>query len=73
VALLSLDEVGVEQEGQRLGRMRVVELELDAGADLLAVEPVIAALRQRDGLRPELASKLERALEMARGASEAAG
>ncbi len=73
VGILSLDDVAVELAGRELGRMRVVELELEAGSDPRAIEPVVAALRERDGLRPEPASKLERALEMARGEAEAAG
>jgi hypothetical protein len=34
---------------------------------------MVDALRSRDGLVPERDSKLERALELARGAAEAAG
>ena len=73
VGVLSLDDVTVEHEGRDVGTMRVVELEVDSGVSSEAIEPVFAALRERDGLRPEPASKLERALEMARGESEAAG
>lgn len=71
VAVLSLDRVWVEQDGRPLGEMRIVELELEAGIDPALSHSVMAALREREGLRPEPASKLERALEMARGASEA--
>jgi inorganic triphosphatase YgiF len=73
VAILSLDRVDVEQDGRPLGEMRIVELELEAGIDPAASHEVMEALLERDGLRPEPASKLERAQEMARGASEAAG
>jgi inorganic triphosphatase YgiF len=73
IGVLSLDQVVVEQAGRELGRMRIVELELEPGLDPVVGEPLIAALRGRDDLRPEPASKLERALEMARGASGEAG
>jgi inorganic triphosphatase YgiF len=69
IGVMSLDEVVVEQAGRELGRMRIVELELEAGLDPAIGEPLLAALRRRDDLQPEPASKLERALEMARGAS----
>ena len=73
VAVLSLDDVTVEHEGRDLGSMRVVELEVDSRVSSAVMEPVFVALRGRHGLRPEPASKLERALAMARGESEAAG
>jgi inorganic triphosphatase YgiF len=73
VAVLSLDDVTVEHDGRDMGAMRVVELEVDSAISSDAIEPVFAALRERDGLRPEPASKLERALEMVQRESEAAG
>jgi inorganic triphosphatase YgiF len=69
IGTLSLDEVVVERAGRELGRMRIVELELTTGLDPAVGRPLMDALRARDDLRPEPASKLERALEMARGAS----
>jgi inorganic triphosphatase YgiF len=74
VAILSLDRVRVERHGLELGELRVVELELLRGAssgDWLS--PVSDALVARPGLRPEPMSKLERALELAEGATGAAG
>ena len=72
-ALLSLDRVTVERDGVALGEMRVAELELDAGTPDWVRRAMVDALRSRDGLVPERDSKLERALELARGAAEAAG
>ncbi len=73
VAILSLDRVRVERRGRELGEMRVVELELDPGLAAPLQRAVVDALRGRAGLRPEPWSKLERALHLALGASEAAG
>jgi inorganic triphosphatase YgiF len=73
VAVLSLDRVVVEAHGREQGRQRVVELELEPGADRSASDAVVAALRRHPGLLPEPASKLELALAVARGATEAAG
>jgi inorganic triphosphatase YgiF len=73
VALLSLDRVVVERDGVALGDMRVVELELEPGIAEDTRGGLIGSLRARDGLEPEPESKLERALELARGAAEADG
>jgi inorganic triphosphatase YgiF len=71
VATLSLDRVGVERDGARLGGFAVVELELAAASRADALEGVVEALLARSGLAPDPLSKLERALELARGATGA--
>lgn len=63
---LSLDRVRVLHRGTEVGRMFVVELELDsaaAGADF-DPEALAAALSAVDGLLPDPSSKLDRALAM---------
>jgi inorganic triphosphatase YgiF len=67
---LSLDRVRVLQGGIEVGRMTVVELELDqaALAGGLDHRPLSQALAAVDGLAPDPYSKLERALAMLSGA-----
>ena len=66
VATLSLDVVDVHEDGTKLGRILVVELELASDDALPAsrFESLAAALTARPGLRPDPRSKLEHALEM---------
>lgn len=63
---LSLDWVRVVRGGTEIGRMEVVELELDPGALALGLDhaPLERALSAVDGLVPDPASKFERALQM---------
>jgi triphosphatase len=61
---LSLDAVSVVHDGADVGRLRVVELELPAGVDRAALEPLAAALGAIAGLAPEPRSKLERAVDL---------
>jgi inorganic triphosphatase YgiF len=68
---LSLDVARVLIEGAELGALRVVELELAAGSDPGLVKVLGAALAGVQGLEPEPASKLERALALAEGAGRA--
>ncbi|MEO8639734.1 MAG: CYTH domain-containing protein [Chloroflexota bacterium] len=67
---LSLDRVRVVHDGIEIGRMAVVELELDPGALATGFEhvPLSVALSAVDDLVPDPASKLERALAMLPGA-----
>jgi hypothetical protein len=64
--LLSLDHVRVLHDGDEVGILRVVELELAADARAGAPDPELLdrALSAIPGLTPEPASKLERALAM---------
>jgi inorganic triphosphatase YgiF len=63
---LSLDRVRVVRGGTEIGRMEVVELELDPAALALGLDhaPLARALSAVDGLVPDPASKFERALAM---------
>ena len=63
---LSLDRVRVLSDGTEIGRMSVVELELDplALAQGLDHAPLARALSAIEGLLPDPASKFERALAM---------
>jgi inorganic triphosphatase YgiF len=63
---LSLDRVRVVRGGTEIGRMAVVELELDPEALALGLDhaPLARALSAVDGLVPDPASKFERALAM---------
>jgi inorganic triphosphatase YgiF len=63
---LSIDRVRVVRRGTEIGRMDVVELELDPGAVALGLDhaPLARALSAVDGLVPDPASKFERALQM---------
>ncbi|MBA3689156.1 MAG: CYTH domain-containing protein [Chloroflexi bacterium] len=63
---LSLDRVRVVHEGIEIGRMAVVELELDADALAAGLDhaPLSVALSAVDGLAPDPSTKLERALAM---------
>jgi len=67
VGVLTLDRVHVEHEGRAVGEMRVVELELAAGAPreheelLVRLADVLATV---PGLAPDGQSKLEHALEL---------
>lgn len=63
---LSLDRVRVTHAGIEIGRMAVVELELDPGtlAQGLDHAPLSLALSAVDGLVPDPSSKFERALAM---------
>ena len=63
---LSLDRVRVLHRGAEVGRMFVVELELDAAVADSDFDPgaLATALSAVDGLLPDPASKLERALRM---------
>jgi inorganic triphosphatase YgiF len=69
VATLSLDRVAVEVRGAPCGAFAVAELEVAAGGAGPWLDVVGALLLARPGLEPEPASKLERALELARGAA----
>jgi inorganic triphosphatase YgiF len=71
IGTLSLDRVTVERGGRALGGFTVVELELDPEANAADTDGVLAALRERPGLEPDPLSKLEHALELARGAAGA--
>ena len=62
--ILSLDQVRVMHEDREVGRLRVVELELQAGIERAALEPLAAALEGVEGLMPDPRSKLDRALAM---------
>lgn len=66
VGELSLDRVRVLLQGTEVGRMFVVELELEpaAVASDFDFASLAAALTAVDGLEPDPASKLERALAM---------
>ena len=63
---LSLDRVRVVRGGSEIGRMAVVELELDPGALARGLDhaPLARALSAVDGLEPDPTSKFERALQM---------
>jgi inorganic triphosphatase YgiF len=63
---LSLDRVRVMHDGREIGRMSIVELELDpqAVAHGLDHAPLAEALSAFDGLLPDPSTKLERALAM---------
>jgi len=67
VGLLSLDRVRVIDDGREIGRMLMVELELDpaALAGGLDPRPLAAALSRESGLHADPLSKLEHALGMA--------
>jgi inorganic triphosphatase YgiF len=67
---LSLDRVRVVLGGTEIGRMAVVELELDPAALALGLDhaPLARALSAVDGLAPDPSSKFERALAMLRRA-----
>jgi inorganic triphosphatase YgiF len=69
VATLSLDRVVVEVRGAARGGFAVAELEVTAGGEGPWLDEVAALLVARPGLEPEPASKLERALQLARGAA----
>lgn len=66
LAVLSLDRVRVMHGEVEVGRMLVVELELDPAAPggELDPEPFILALGQVGGLHPDPSSKFERALAL---------
>jgi inorganic triphosphatase YgiF len=69
VGLLSLDRARVLHRGTEVGVLRVVELELEPGAlagglDVAVLEEALSAV---PGLRPDAASKLERALALLGG------
>lgn len=66
---LSLDRVRVLHRGAEVGRMFAVELELEAAAFDSGFDPaaLAAALSAVDGLLPDRATKLERALRMLPG------
>ena len=66
VGELSLDRVRVLFHGTEVGRMFVVELELEPAAVGSGFDPapLAAALTAMDGLLPDAATKLERALRM---------
>jgi inorganic triphosphatase YgiF len=63
---LSLDRVRVVHDGREVGRMFVVELELDPSTLARGVDdaPLAEALSAVDGLEPDPFTKLERALAM---------
>jgi inorganic triphosphatase YgiF len=63
---LSLDRVRVMHDGREIGRMLVVELELDPSALARGLDhaALARALSAVDGLVPDPASKFERALAM---------
>ena len=67
---LSLDRVRVMHRQAEVGRLAVVELELEAEglAEEFDYAPLAAALSAMDGLVPDAASKFERALAMLPGA-----
>ena len=66
VGCLSLDRVRVMRGEREIGRMAVVELELDPAALTVGLDhaPLAHALSAVDGLAPDPASKFERALAM---------
>lgn len=66
VGLLSLDRGTVVERGLEVGRLAVVELELDPGALQAGLDhaPLTAALTATAGLVADTMSKLERALAM---------
>jgi inorganic triphosphatase YgiF len=66
VGLLSLDRARVLHRGIELGRLAMVELELDPGALAAGLEhgPLAAALMAIPGLVADPSSKLERALAL---------
>ncbi|HYM52927.1 MAG TPA: CYTH domain-containing protein [Candidatus Dormibacteraeota bacterium] len=66
VGLLSLDRARVLHQGRELGVLLVVELELDPAALATGLDPgaLERALGDVDGLLPDPASKLERALAL---------
>lgn len=68
---LSLDRAQVMHAGVNVGRMLVVELELDPEAleGGLDSEPLARGLAQVEGLAPDPSSKLERALAMVAAAA----
>jgi inorganic triphosphatase YgiF len=71
VGTLSLDRVHVLHHGSEIGRLNLVELELDpeaSGGDL-DPEPLSRALQTIGGLRLDPLSKLEHALTMIEGAA----
>ncbi len=63
---LSLDRARVVHNGREVGRMFVVELELDPSALSQGVDhaPLAEALSKVDGLEPDPFTKLERAMAM---------
>ncbi len=68
--ILSLDRVRVLRDGTEIGRLLMVELELDPAALAGGFDPrpLAAALEAIRGLRPDPLTKLEHALKMASGA-----
>ena len=66
IGALSLDRVRVVLDGNEIGRMAVVELELEpkALAEGLDLAPLSMTLSAMDGLVPDPSSKFERALAM---------
>jgi hypothetical protein len=66
IGLLSLDRVRVLAGGQEIGRLLIVELELDraALADGVDPRPLASALSRVSGLRADPLTKLEHALGM---------
>jgi inorganic triphosphatase YgiF len=69
VGELSLDRVQVIHQGREIGRMAVVELELDptALAERLDLAPLTEALARQQGLTPDPIGKFERAVALLRG------
>ena len=67
IGLLSLDRVRVLAGGQEIGRLLIVELELDPAALAEGVDPrpLASALSAVSGLRPDPLTKLEHALRIA--------
>lgn len=65
IGTLTLDRVGMSTGGRDLGRLHVVELELDEPSDvgLAALDMLAAELATVPGLEAEPRSKLEHALE----------
>lgn len=66
VALLTLDEVVVEEGGTAAGILHVVELEQARGAGEVDLGPIVAALAGIRGLAPDPLTKLEHALGLLR-------
>lgn len=68
--LLSMDRVRVLRGGMEVGRLLMVELELDPAALAAGLDPrpLATALEAVRGLRPDPLTKLEHALRMASGA-----
>ncbi len=68
--LLSLDRVRVLLGGMEIGRLLMVELELDPAAVAAGLDarPLATALEAVRGLQPDPLTKLEHALRMASGA-----